>query len=317
MRLASVLITCLLLQACASVVVSGRDSLPAKQLLTVPFVSQQDFYCGPAALEEIARFHGLSVDQQSIAKQVFIPGKKGSLAIEMQAAARQLGLLPYPLDKNLSSIISEVAADNPVLVFQNLGFAWWPQWHYAVVVGYDLYTDELILHSGSHKNYRLSFATFTKTWARANNWARVLTDSSYLPETAKPASYISTAYDFEQAGDVELAMSFYNLAAEEWPASKPVLTAQANVALNQGDISRAISLFAQLVQMDGDDPALWNNYAFALLAKGCANEAITAINTAISLAADPVLYQNSRDEIASSADTSQSCPGIFMPSSDI
>jgi hypothetical protein len=33
--------------------------------------------------------------------------------------------------------LREVAAGNPVLVLQNLSFAWAPVWHYAVVMGYD------------------------------------------------------------------------------------------------------------------------------------------------------------------------------------
>ncbi len=303
MRLTSILITCLLLQACSSIPLNESvASLPRQRQLVVPFVEQQSHYCGPAALTEIARFWGLEADQQSLAKQLFIPDKEGSLAIEMQATSRRLGLLPYPLAKNLSAVLSEIDAGNPVLVFQNLAFYWWPQWHYAVVVGYDLEMEELILHSGSHENYRLSFRTFMSTWSRTNYWARVLTDSSRLPATAKPAQYISTAYEFEQVGDAELATAFYSLAAEQWPNSKPVLTALANVALTQGDTPRALELFGRLLQTNPDDPALWNNYAFALLAQHCRGEALSAITTAIELAEDKAPYQQSLDEIRSGGD---------------
>lgn len=314
MRLTSVLVACLLLQACSSVPLNDNiSSLPTQRQLAVPFVPQQAFYCGPAALTEIARFWGLEADQESLAKQLFIPGKKGSLAIEMQATSRRLGMLPYPLSKNLSAILSEVDAGNPVLVFQNLAFAWWPQWHYAVVVGYDLGEEELILHSGSHENYRLSFKTFMATWARTNHWARVLTDSSRLPETAKPAQYIATANEFEQVGDLDLAMSFYALAAEKWPNSKPVLTALANAALTQGDTRRALDLFSQILLTNPDDPALWNNYAFALLEENCRAEALVAISKAVSLAEDKAPYQQSREEIlASEPRQDKECTAVVM-----
>jgi hypothetical protein len=49
----------------------------------VPFIAQQEHYCGLAALADVAHFYGINVDQQSLAKQLFIAGKKGSLAIEM------------------------------------------------------------------------------------------------------------------------------------------------------------------------------------------------------------------------------------------
>lgn len=314
MRLTSVLFACLFLQACASIPLNDAVySLPPQRQLDVPFVAQQEYYCGPAALAEIAQFWGLTVEQQSLAKQLFIPGKKGSLAIEMQAAGRQLGLLSYPLSKNLSAILSEVNAGNPVLVFQNLGFSWWPQWHYAVVVGYDLSEEELILHSGSHENYRLSFKTFMATWARTNHWARVLTDSSRLPETAKPAQYIATANEFEQVGDLDLAMSFYALAAEKWPNSKPVLTALANAALTQGNTRRAVNLFSQILLTNPDDPALWNNYAFVLLEENCRAEALVAISKAVSLAEDKSPYQQSREEIlASEPHQDKECKVVVM-----
>ena len=318
MRLSSLLLACLLLQACSSIPLNDTIGLlPKQRQLSVPFVPQQALYCGPAALTEIARFWGLEADQQTLAKQLFIPGKSGTLAIEMQAASRRLGLLPYPLARNLSAILTEVNAGHPVLVFQNLGFSWLPQWHYAVVVGYDLDTEELLLHSGSHENYRLSFKTFMATWARTSHWARVLTDSRRLPATAKPAQYIALAYEFEQVGDVELARSFYALAAEQWPHSKPVLTALANVALTQGDTSAAIDSFGQLLLTNSDDPALWNNYAFALLAKGCRAEAVLAIDEAVSLAEDKSSYRQSRDEIlAASASPKQQCSGFVMPNSN-
>tara|TARA_R110000782_G_scaffold160676_1_gene252759 strand:- start:867 stop:1820 length:954 start_codon:yes stop_codon:yes gene_type:complete len=316
MRLTSVLLACLLLQACSSIPLNDNvSSLATQRLLAVPFVAQQDFYCGPAALTEIARFWDLDTDQQSLAKQLFIPGKKGSLAIEMQASSRRLGLLPYPLAKNLSAVLTEIDAGNPVLVFQNLGFAWWPQWHYAVAVGYDLMTDELILHSGTHQNYRLSFATFMATWARTDHWARVLVDSQRLPATAKATQYIATAYEFEQVGDVELAMAFYALAAERWPNSKPVLTALANAALTQGDASLAVDLFGQLLQTNSDDPALWNNYAFALLENNCGSDAVLANDQAVKLADNNPAFEQSRNEIMTSKESkNQQCAGVLLPS---
>lgn len=315
MRLTSVLFACLLLQACASIPLNdAAHSLPPQRQLDVPFIAQQEYYCGPAALAEIAQFWGLTVDQQSLAKQLFIPGKKGSLAIEMQAAGRQLGLLPYPLSKNLSAILSEVNAGNPVLVFQNLGFSWWPQWHYAVVVGYDLSEEMLILHSGSRQDYQLPFRTFMATWTRTNYWARVLTDSSRVPDTAKPAQYIASANEFEQLGDLDRAMSFYTLAAEQWPNSKPVLTALANAALTQGDARLAAELFEKILQSHPDDPALWNNYAFALLKESCHDKALAAITKAVSLAEDKTPYQQSREEIlASEPRQDQECTVVVRP----
>ena len=304
----ALLLLCLLLQACSGLPLKDyAEAVAPRRQLDVPFIAQQQYYCGPAALAEVAQYRGIAANQNDLAKQLFIPGKKGSLAVEMQAASRRLGLLPYPLEKNFKALLEEIDAGNPVLVFQNLTFAWLPQWHYALAVGYDLETEELILHSGSHAYYRLAFSTFMATWARTDNWARVLVDSSQLPVTAEPLVTISSAYAFEQTGHPDLAAGFYALAAERWPDSQPVLTAQANLALSQGNSQRAISLFERLLTLTENDPALWNNYAYALLAGGCKDRALTAISRAEALAPDDESYRESGNEIRAAEAAAEHC----------
>jgi len=302
------LLLCLLLQACSGLPLKEyAETLGARRQLDVPFIAQQQFYCGPAALAEVAQYRGIDADQDALAKQLFIPDKKGSLAVEMQAASRRLGLLPYPLAKDFHALLKEIDAGNPVLVFQNLTFSWLPQWHYALALGYDLDSEELILHSGSHAYYRLPFSTFMATWSRTNNWARVMVDSSRLPVTAEPVETISSAYAFEQTGHPELAAGFYALAAERWPDSQPVLIAQANLALSQGEHQRAIVLFERLLALTEDDPALWNNYAYALLAGGCKAQALRAISRAESLAPDDEQYRDSASDIRAAEAAAEQC----------
>ncbi len=86
--------------------------------------------------------------------EVFIPGREGSLQLEMVAAARRHGMLVYPLQGGLESVLEEVAAGNPVLVLQNQAFSWWPRWHFAVVVGFDRERRELVLRSGITRRCR-------------------------------------------------------------------------------------------------------------------------------------------------------------------
>jgi tetratricopeptide (TPR) repeat protein len=312
MRLSKLLLLCLLLQACSTL---PQHQLPnniaAQSQLDVPFIAQQQYYCGPAALAEVAHFYGIDADQQSLAKQLFIPGKKGSLAIEMQASTRRLGMLPYPLDKTLSALVTELDAGHPVLVFQNLTFSWLPQWHYALAVGYDMSTKELILHSGSHAYYRMPFRTFLKTWARTNYWALVMSEPENIPTTAEPTKYIRAAYAFEQTGQPELAAEFYAVAAQRWPDSLAVLSAQANLALATDDVQQALVKFERVLQLDPENPALWNNYAYALLAASCSDAAQQAIAKAITLAPDDKQYRDSEEEISSTQALSvDACPRL-------
>jgi len=58
-------------------------------------------------------------------------------------------------------------------VLQNLALDWVPMWHYAVVVGYDLAADEIVLRSGRTKRQVMAMPTFERTWKRSRFWAMV------------------------------------------------------------------------------------------------------------------------------------------------
>lgn len=293
------LLLCMALGACATAPpFKAPQDLPSSALLEVPFFPQQAYFCGPAALAEVARYRGVDIDQQQLAAKTFIPDRKGSLAIEMHAAARQLGLLPYPLASDFPSLLRELAAGNPVLVLQNLGLSWLPQWHYALAVGYRLSDKTLILHSGKRPNYELGFATFLNTWRRADAWARVVVDPGVMPQSADPLTYLQTAYAFEETDRPELARDFYQAAVSRWPEHPAALTAAANAALKSAESGAARELFERALAKAPDSPALWNNYAYALKAQGCDRAAGKAINVALQLAPEDPRYRRSAEDFA-------------------
>jgi tetratricopeptide (TPR) repeat protein len=294
------MLLCMALGACTTVPSFEQpQDISQQALLDVPFFPQQDYYCGPAALAEVANFRNVETDQDAVASKTFIPGRKGSLAIEMSAATRQLGLLPYPLEKEFGALLSELDAGNPVLVLQNLGFGWYPKWHYALAVGYRLGDNTLILHSGEQRNYEIPFATFIRTWQRADQWARVVVDSTTVPTTAEPLRYLRSALAFEQTGRPELAYVFYQQALDQWPKEPAVLTAAANAALNTGDSRRARNLFESLLRNNPKEPNIWNNYAYALQADGCDMAASMAISVAVQLAPDEEAFKQSAKDFSS------------------
>ena len=75
---------------------------------------------------------------RKLTDQVYVPARKGSLQIEMLAAARRNGTLAFVIPNRLEALLEELEAGNPVLVLLNLGLSWIPSWHYAVAIGYDL-----------------------------------------------------------------------------------------------------------------------------------------------------------------------------------
>ena len=89
-------------------------------IVEVPFYPQQQYFCGPTTLAEVAGFYGLSNSPDAIAPATFIPGLDGTLQIEMTAATRQLGMVAYTQSHaSMAQLLSLVAEDTPLIVLQN------------------------------------------------------------------------------------------------------------------------------------------------------------------------------------------------------
>ncbi|UJF21440.1 PA2778 family cysteine peptidase [Shewanella sp. OMA3-2] len=208
---------CLFISGCASVTPQTLQLLanppaisPKYQIVDVPFYAQEDYFCGPTTLSEIFNFYGMSKTPQQIAPSLFIPDLQGSLQIEMVAAARQQGLLAYAESGNLTQLLSLVSENIPVIVLQNLSTAWYPMWHYAVVTGYDLDKQHVILHSGTNKNRIAEFKVFEQTWQRGQYWLLAAVPTDVASVYFDPFVYISAAQDL-----LSIGQSRYGIAALE------------------------------------------------------------------------------------------------------
>ena len=159
--LASIIFIALaLLTGCASgpqtrELLASPSDLPLQAEITeAPFFPQEQYQCGPAALATTLKHSGVDIQASKLVDEIYLPSRRGSLQLEILASARRHSRLPYRIARNLHSLFREVAAGNPVLVLQNLGLSFAPQWHYAVVVGFDLNKEEVILRSGTVQGKR-------------------------------------------------------------------------------------------------------------------------------------------------------------------
>lgn len=118
--------------------------------------------------------------QQTIAAQVYLREKGGSLQLDMQSYVRRIGWLAYRPPATIDALLAALQANEAVIVLQNLSFNFYPRWHYALALGFDARTQQLILHSGRYQNYRLKLKTFARTWARVDNWALLAIDPNQL-----------------------------------------------------------------------------------------------------------------------------------------
>lgn len=288
---------------------ADTQSLPEHVVLEdVPFYPQEKYQCGPASLAMMLNSQGLHTHPDILKELVYIPGREGSLQVEMVAAGRAHGMLVYPLDGTLASLLREVSAGHPVLVMQNLGFDWWPQWHFAVVIGYDAQARDLILHTDTREQEAISQKVFHNTWARADNWAVVMLPPDTVPATAQPLAFLKAAYDLETTGRTTAARQAYITAEHQWPDQPAAVMAQGNLAWQKGQWSQATAHFQRVVTRFPAFADGWNNLAYALEKQSCPSAARRAAQCAAGLA--PERFGEPGTFSATGTGSQAACPSL-------
>lgn len=261
------------------------SNLPQQiELTDIPFFPQDTHQCGPAALAMVLNAGGAQVTPEDLTEQVFLPGRYGSLQVEMLASARRNGFLAYPLASKLNDVLTEVAAGTPVVVLQNLGLSWLPKWHYAVVVGYDLPRQEIILRSGLERRQIMSLTTFEHTWARSGYWAMLALPAGIIPHTATEEDYIKAAVALEKNITPEEAADVYQAALKKWPTNLTAHIGLGNAFYTLGDTTKAEATFRQATLAHPDSAIAFNNLAQTLADQKRYAEAYAAASQAVSLA---------------------------------
>jgi len=264
----------------------------------VPFFAQTDYQCGPAAMAMMLNWAGVEVSPAQLAPKLFIPGKKGTLQIELMAVPRQFGRLAYPLAPQLTDILREISAGHPVLVFQNLALSWYPTWHYAVVTRYDLEAETITLHSGLEAEHTIDMSVFEHTWIRAGSWSMLVLPPGLLPATAKEQRYLQAAVALETSGQHQAAVINYEVALARWPDSFTARMGQGNSYYALGQLDRAGEAFYRATVEHPDAAAAFNNLAQVYLEQHRLDEAGKAIRQAIRLDDESPVYQETQAAIA-------------------
>ena len=253
------------------------------ELTEVPFFPQEEYQCGPAALATVLSAKGKSVTPQDLTKDVFLPTRKGSLQVEMRTAARRQGMLAVSMSGRIKDLLMEVAGGNPVIVLQNLALNWYPLWHYAVVVGYDLERATIILRSGTKQRQVMPLTTFEHTWKRSNYWAIVVVPPNEVPKTATRETFFASALEMEKTRQPGLAETAYDAALQRWPADLVALVGLGNSRYAQANLSGSEAAFRQATEVHPQAIIGWNNWAEVLAAQNRLAEALSAAERAASL----------------------------------
>lgn len=287
----------LCLGGCASIPEAVRQ-LPAGTALEldrVPFYAQERYQCGPAALLTLLTLSGVDAALEDLVEKVYLPGMQGSLQVEMLAATRTEGRVPYVIDGTLGAIWNELEAGRPAIVLQNLGVAAIPRWHYAVVVGIDAKHDEVILRSGTDRRRITSVRTFLHTWRRGDYWAMIVLRPDELPAAADRERYFSAIAALEQTGQLEAAAQAWRTAGNQWPQDPVVLFGLGNVESALRNFGIAEANYRALLKQDGSLLVARNNLALVLAEQGEFEAAMLEIGKALEENDDLDLETELRD----------------------
>jgi len=263
---------------------SPPETLPRHAELTeVPYFAQDAFQCGPATLAMVLNAAGIAVSPEKLKPELYLPDRHGSLQVEMLAATRRQGAIAYQLAPELSDVLREIAAGTPVVVLQNLAYSWYPVWHYAVAIGYDLDDAEMILRSGPEQRQIMPMRTFEYTWSRSGYWAMVALPPGKIPVTADADAYIAAASALEKTVDPEQMEITYSSALSRWPENLSAQIAIGNIAYHEHDLARAETAYRRAVHDHPDSVAALNNLAQTLSDQNRYKEAMEVANEAVGL----------------------------------
>ncbi len=258
-----------MLTGCAGFGPGAREALePFDQpelLDSVAFYPQTELHCGPAALATVLDHSGLTIDYPELVERVYLPGRGGTLQVELVAAARSQNRIPWTLPGEAQAVLAEVAAGRPVLVLENQGLRTRPFWHYAVVIGFDPERGEIIQHSGTEAYLHSPMRRWLRDWDLAGRWSLITLPPDQLPLVPERDRWLQALADFEAVADPEAALAAWQTAEQRWPNVALVWLGQGNSHYRLGETAAALAAFEQALALEPDQPAAAFNLAWLLL----------------------------------------------------
>lgn len=284
---------------------SQTPTIPVQhEISEVPFFPQEEYFCGPTTLAEVLNFYGTAIEAVEIAPSLFIPERKGSLQIEMVSSARQYGLLAYAGATTIEQLLSLVSEDIPVIVLQNLGTSWYPLWHYALVIGYNLNEETVLLHTGLSESRTVAMELFENTWRRGEYWMLATFPPERSSKYLDPFLYTRAAQDLMEVNKTDASLTALEAATAQWSDYWLPYLLLGNHFI-AADPERALDWYERGADAGSQVPSYLNNYAYGLLRNGQKREALDTIQRALALESDNASLQDSLADIRKKVEESE------------
>ena len=277
---------CVMVSGCSltpSEYLSSNSGSPPRAIVDgVPFFAQDELQCGPAALAMVLNWSNIAVNPPELSPEVFTPGLEGSLQNSLIRSARRHGRVAYPIS-GVESLMREISAGHPVIVLVNLGFSWFPQWHYAVVIGYDQNKEMIILHSGLTAGETISFWTFNNIWKRGDYWGLLVLPPNRLPGVPKENKWLDAVAGLENAEQWKAAAIGYTTALKRWDQSFVAWMGLGSSNYNLRDFDSSADAFFQATLLEPENGMAYNNLAHVLAKQGKLEKALAVAQSAVDL----------------------------------
>lgn len=218
----AVLVSCADYPQTEALLTQPNDLPRQSEVKNVRFVPHVDEQGAPGALAMALTWSGAPSQVSVLAPKLKGDGLQTEIVDEVTHSGRRA----YPVT-DLRGVLQELAAGHPVLVRQEPSGRPTPVWRYALVVGYDLDSKVLLVHSGRLENIKLPIQVFESNWQRADNWGVVVMAPNQPPASPTAvAAYRSMATAVAEAAPAKSQQT--KVAAKTTPRT----TAKTQVANN-------------------------------------------------------------------------------------
>lgn len=247
----------------------------------VPVIKQEENHCGPASLAMVMNHYGMNQTPEELARGLFHEKLKGSFFPEMKSRARSEGMIVIEVN-DLSKVFEEVRAGHPVIILQNNGFQFFPQWHFAVLSGMDFDGPDVYV-TGEKQDMRL----FERSFVLGGRRSLVLLPPDKLSATGSELEHVESAAILENTGKKNEALLAYQTILGKWETSLIASIGAANVLYEKNEKLKAREKLQAASLHHPQSPLVWHNLAIIEGETGNKKRARESAKKALELAQGP------------------------------
>jgi len=132
----------------------------------VPFFPQDEYMCGPAALASVIGYYGAPGGMDPVAGEVYSARLKGTLPMDLLIYAKEKGFEAKFFRGSMEALKESLERKEPLILFLNLGYEFYPVGHYVVAVGIDDASKVVYAHSGMKEHERFTMKELERSWSK-------------------------------------------------------------------------------------------------------------------------------------------------------